>query len=533
MHMSDIDDDDRPQNEDDLDEDEEEEEEEEVAETAPAQPAPAAPNPVPPASVGVGKPVDRNGQPRKRKKKKRGEQEPREAKPQDPAKPKEGDLMWEWVIDKCTERGIYPGHVNIRIARIDVGREVTVGNLQGDRVLGDDNQTAAEALYEAIVESFHIPAQLRGPILYNVIFSIKGDRGFSHRGQINLPSVEEINRRRQSEWYPGAPQAHHGGYVPPPPRYSRSDRDREGPRGYGRRDRDDRDRDYDDRDRYDDRRDARRGVGAPPPATHSQPYPPQYGPPPGYYDDRYDRGRRRDRLEREIDDLKDLVRDFIRGGGNAQPQQQQGPDFAALQAQIQHLEKTFGVKFTVAGLGAPPAPAQLPQQARDPESQEFEQVIARKVRTGVGKRIDTLLEEILDPETAEKRRARRQAEEEDEEDEDKPEQDIDVVDLPVPFPGTEVPLRYAKSRETGEFSIWPSIGLNLPVVMDRHGDKLIDLLSQFAKGGFAGLGGRPQPPQQMPPRQNVNGSGVGHAPPPPAHEPPPPPPRDDDDDFRL
>lgn len=529
MTMSEMDDD-RPQNEDDLDEDdEEEEEEEEVAEAAPAQPAP---NPVPPGSTGVGKPVDKHGQQRKRKKKKRGEQTPRETKPQDPNKPREADLLWEWVIDRCEEQDIYPHNVNIRVARVDIGREVTAGTLQGDRVLGDDHQTPSEALYEAIVESFHIPGNLRGPILYNVIFSIRGDKGFSHRGQLNLPPVEEILRRRQNGWYPGGASPPHGhpGYVPPPPRYSRSDRDREGPRGYGRRDRDDRDRDYD--DRYDDRRDSRRGVGAPP-ATHSQPYPPQYGPPPGYYDDRYDRDRGRRRgLEREIDDLKDLVREFIRGGGQ-QSQQPQGPDLAALHAHIQTLEKTFGVKFTVAGLGGIPQPQQLPQQARDPESQEFEQVIARKVRVGVGKRVDAMLEEILDPDAAEKRRAKRQAEEEEEDDEDKPESDIDVVELPVTYPGTDVPLRYAKSRDTNEFSLWPSLGLNLPVVMDRHGDKLIDLMTTFAKGGLAGLGRQPpQPPQQMPPRQNVNGSGVGHQPP-PRQEPSAPPPRDDDDDFRL
>lgn len=546
--MSDIDDD-SPQNEDNLDEgeEEEEEEEEEVVEATPQ--ATATPNPVPAGSVGMGKAVDRQGNPRRRAKKKKGSAEKRETKPQDPTKPKEGDLLWEWIIEQCEARGVYPGHVNIRVARVDVGREVTVGNLSGDRVMGDDNQTPAEALYEAIEEGFHIPANLRGPILYNIIFSIRGDKGFSHRAQINMPPVDEIMRRRQQDWYPGRAQRGNGpSYVPPPPRErharddrrgrddrdydprdrdprdSRDSRDREGPRGYRRGDRD-RDRDYD--DRYDDRRDDRRGFGAPydPRDRRRDPY-----------DDRYERDRDR-RRDREMDDLKYLLREALTRGGNQQPQMPQGTDLVALQSAIQTFEKAFGVKLTVAGLGAPPAQPQLPQQAaRDPESQEFEAVIARKVRTGVGKRIDSLLEEILDPNAAEKRRRRQQEEDEEEEDEDKPEADIDVVELPVPYPGTDTPLRYAKNKETGEFDWLASLGVNAPVLMDRHGERIISMVETFARGGFAGLG-RPQIPAAQQQHPSVNGTGAGRPAPPPAPPPqaPPPPPQDgdDDDDFRF
>jgi hypothetical protein len=215
----------------------------------------------------------------------------------------------------------------------------------------------------------------------------------------------------------------------------------------------------------------------------------------------------------------------------------QGTDLVALQQAIQSFEKTFGVKLTVAGLGAPP---QLPQQ--QPSTREVEEdTIAKKLRIGITRRVEDLIEEALDPKKAAARR--READEDDEDDEDKPEADIDVVDLPVPYPGTDVPLRYAKNKETGEFDWLASLGVNTPVLMDRHGERIISMIETFARGGFAGLG-RPQIPgpqqqqqqQQQPQHTGMNGTGAGRpAPPPPPQAPPPPPPQggDDDDDFRF
>jgi hypothetical protein len=529
----DFQDNDPPQDEEEYDDEEEDEAQAAAQRAADSVQTPErAPDPVPAAAIGVGRPVDRDGKPRPRKKKKDREQ--RETKPRQahPEEPREADLFWPYVMKEAEGKGVDPGYVDIRIARVDVGRETTVGYLSGDAVLGDDNETPSEALYNAIVDQFHIASGARGPVLYNVTFSIPGDRGFSHRKQLKLPPPSEINKRRHQEWYPGnnygAPE-----HVPPPPRRARrrderdyEDRDRD--RDRGRRDRDDRDRDY-------DYRDDRRGLGAPPP----QYPPPQYGP--RGYDDRYDRRRGEDRLERELDDLKRLVREVLLRGPQqqGQPQPQQGLDMVALTNYIQTIEKNFGVKLTVAGLGAPPA-AQLPAappRERDPESLEFEQTIARKVRQGVGKRIDSLLEEALDPRTAQRRRA---AEEEEEEEEDKPETSFDVVEVPgMTYPGTDQPIRYAADKETGDVDAWKTAALYVPTLLHQHGDKALEVIGKFADA-FKGMGlsgrGRPQMPAHA---EGMNGTGVGRPPPyqpPPQQQPqqsPPPKPPGDDDDFRF
>jgi hypothetical protein len=527
----DFQDNDPPQDEEEYDEEDPGEEDEAQAAAQRAadsvQTPERAPDPVSASAIGVGRPVDREGKPRPRKKKKDREQ--RETKPRhvDPEKPREADLLWPWVMRDAEKKGVDPSYIDIRVARVDVGRETTAGWLGGDAVLGDDNETPSEALYNAIVERFHMRSGARGPVLYNVIFHIRGDQGFSHRGQIKLPAPSEIEKRWHEEWYPSRNMQGGPPHVPPPPRrrrerdYDDRDRDRD------RRDRDDRDRDRD----YDDRR----GFGAPPPQ-----YPQHYGP--RGYDDRYDRRRGEDRLERELDDLKRLMREVLLRGPQqqGQPQPQQGLDMVALTNYIQTIEKNFGVKLTVAGLGAPP-PAQLPAappRERDPESQEFEQTIARKVRQGVGKRIDSLLEEILDPRTAQRRRAAE--EEEEEEEEDKPETSFDVVEVPgMTYPGTDQPIRYAADKETGDVDAWKTAALYVPTLLHQHGDKALEVIGKFADA-FKGMGlsgrGRPQMPAHA---EGMNGTGVGrpspYQPPPQQQpqQPPPPKPPGDDDDFRF
>src|SRR5437899_918469 len=108
----DFQDNDPPQDEEEYDDEEEEDEAQTAAQRAAdsIQTPPRAPDPVPEASIGVGKPVDRKGNPRERKKKK--DRERREAQPQrraaDPEKPREADLLWPWVMREAEKKGVDP-----------------------------------------------------------------------------------------------------------------------------------------------------------------------------------------------------------------------------------------------------------------------------------------------------------------------------------------------------------------------------------------------------------------------------------------
>lgn len=527
------------------------------------QPAALAPNPVGPAAVGVGTRVDAQGKPVRRSRKKKPQPQPQQQqqsqptrKPVDPDKPSEADRLWPWVMKKAEGKGVHPAYVTIRVARVDVGRETTVGHLGGDACLGDDFQTPDEALYNAIVDQFHMSSGARGPVLYNVIFSIKGDQGFSHRGQLRLPAPSEINQRRHQQWYPagggtpaayGAPPGAPPGYVPPPP-----PRRHEGPRGYGRDDRRDyRDRDYD-RD-YDREREPRRGFGAPPPAPAYQPPPPPpgyyqqppYPPQPPYREPPYRRDRDRDDIREELRELRGFMRDVLldRSQQPQYPQQPAAPDWGAINSAVQQMEKTFGVKFTVqppvqpqpAGLGAPPPgyvpppgygyPPQ-PQQQPSPERLDYDQTLARKVRSRIEKKVDSAIDQLFDPPPKPKE------EEEEEFDDDAPKPDFETIETPVPFPGTQDPIRYARDRKTGDIH-WFGTLMSNPQIVTKYGEKAMDIVGKLAEAArhaaAGGLGARPQMPQQT----GLNGTQ------PPSYGSPPPPQQqpqqraDDDDGFKF
>lgn len=521
--------------------------ESDVAEEVVVQPTVSAPNPVASAAVGVGRRVKTDGKPAGRRKKGSGgmraapqQQRQEPVRVRDPKKPEEGDLLWPFVMEKCAERDIDPAYVTIRVARIDVGREETEGYLQGSAVLGDYNQTPAEAVYEAVVEKFHMNSEAakRGSVLYNVIYSIKGDPGFSYRGQLKLPSSGEISRRRHNQWYPpqqnyGAPPGYGpppGGYVPPPPPH------REGPRGYDRRDH--RDRDYDRDYEREREREPRRGFGAPPPHTQAPGYPPAPpGYPPNYYQPGYPPPQYRDREDRsmreEMRELRGFLRDVLLD--RQQPhQQQQQPDWATINSYVQQMEKTLGVKLTVqplvqpgqpVGLGAPPPgyyqqPGYPPQPQPSPERLDYDQTLARKVRSRIEKKVDSAIDQLFDP---------PKPQEEDEDDDfDDPKIDYETVETPVPFPGTQEPIRYARDKKTGDIH-WFGTFISNPQIVTKYGEKALDIAGKFAEAArhaaTGGLGGRPQ-----------MAAGLNGTQPPqhPASQQPPPPRQDDDDDgFRL
>jgi hypothetical protein len=450
-------------------------------------------NPVAEAAVGIGKPVDKKGELRVRKKK-GGKGKARGLGMVDPKRPEEADLLWAWVMQDLAEKGIDPSYVTIRVARIDVGREVTCGYLQGDAVQGDEFQLPSDALVNAIVDNFHLTSAARGPVLYKIVFLVKGS--INRSGQIKLPSPEEIiNQRRQrqgQQWYPqgagfGAPQPNY------PPQQRRRDPREGGPQGYG----------------------GPQGFGAPqqqPTQGYQQPYDPRY---PQQQQQPYD--PRADRLEREMSDLKQLVREVLTTGRAPAPQQQ-GMTLEMLAALKTALEP-LGIKLSAAapGLGALPAAPALPAlpPKQNKESQEFEEGITKKIRTHMMHQTDKVLDAIFNPSEPKKEVAK-----EEEEEEEKPEADFEMVEVPgnVCWPGTTTPIRYARDIETGEVDYLKSAVFGNPHAMDKYGGKVIEIVGKLADGiksGGVGLGGAQRPPPQI--REGLNGT---QAAPQPAPNPP-------------
>lgn len=563
-----LDEEDQPQEEDESEDEGEDEGEDEVVQTQ-AEPSPAQePNPAPPAAVGVGRRVKKDGEPAgRRRKKKPGDMRAAPRPPQQQTvqqqqqqrereqKPREADLLWEWIIDKCNKEHRDPGYVTIRVARVDVGRENSLGYLEGQALFGDDYQSAGEALLQNITDQFHMNSEAaqRSSVLYNITFSVKGDRGFSHRGQVRLPPAREINQRRHHQWYP--PQTSYGphgppqqgfGYVPPPPHQPPPQMPQQPPyRGgptrsttYGRPE----EPRYSE-PRYDEpRREERREP--PPRVSPPYPYPPYPYPPPFYQQPQQQPQRPYDdtrALREELRDMRGFMRDmfmdrmqqppFPSPSQQQQPQQPQQPqpDWAALQGYIQSMEKMFGVKLTVAppagfsGLGAPPQQQPSAQPKADPERLDYDQTLARKVRAKIESRVNDAIDELFSP---------RKEEDEDEIEEDKPLPEFETIETPVPFPGTEEPIRYARHRKTGEIH-WFGTFLSNPAAAQKYGDRVMDIAGKFAEAArvaaVRGLGGPPQP-QQM---------GNGTQPPqqPPQEYPPrvhpPQPSEDDDDGFKF
>lgn len=476
---------------------------------------PAA-NPVAEAATGTGPRVDSEGKPSKRGKKTRNGKSRigLDGLPENARAPKEAGAVWMAIIEELAGKGVGAEMVEIRVARLDVGREVTLGYYQGDAVQGNNyNLSPARALVDAVTADWHLNGNVRGPVLYKIEFRVRGT--IIGAGQLKLPAPEEIiaqQRRRQGQsqnpWYPQgfgapppyppqppypyAPQQQPYAHAQPqqqqqqPPQQQRGGRQQEptyGPQGYGSQQ-------------------PQQGFGAPP------------GYPPHPYDD-----HRTQRLEEDVRELKQLLREAL--FTKQQPTVQQPDQLAALAGALNSLEKAFGVKLTVAGAGLG-APAAAPHGPPSPptESQEFEQSIARRLRTGMNKRIDALIETMLDPD-AEKKKREQEEKDNEEDEEDKPQAEFEMIEVPggVTWPGTTEPIRYARDIETGEVDYLKSAAFGNPHAVDKYGGKVIEIIGKFADGIKAGgFGGAQQPQQMSPARQGLNGTG-GQAPQ-PTQQPP-------------
>jgi hypothetical protein len=404
------------------------------------------------AAVRAAREAVEEDKPKKKKGSRRGLGRARGTIPKDSEKSREADLVWIDVLAKlaASGKGLGAPHVSIRVSRMEMGGDVVVGTINGEKVQGDESHSPADAFLNELTE-IHLTGPNRGPQTYSVQFLLRGGQIYD-RGRLKLASPEEIIARsrglgrppQQPPWAAngGGPQGYGYGQLQP-----------QGPTGYG----------------------GPQGYGGQQP--QQQPQEPK---------------SRIDRVEDDMREIKGLLRDFLRGGHQPQPKPEQELMMKGL-GQLQEVAKLlepFGVRISAERLGVgaviPPAaaaPAQLPESS-------FEKRIAQKIQARIEKELDEKINGILDPQS-EKEEPEKPAQEE------KPEADFEMVEVPggVVWPGTNEPVRYARDIETGKLNLVYT-GFGNPHAMEKYGGKIIDIFEQIANAIKRGAVGQQRRPLQ-------------------------------------
>ena len=147
---------------------------------------------------------------------------------------REAELMWPEIIDWLAANGHSPYEVEIQVVRLSPTNgegTMTLGRIDGNAVMGDQQVAPGDRLMQVIIDQFHMPT-MRGPARYEVRFLWKVGAQRIGIGILNVPSPAEIIALRNAayaastEQQPpqqgmGAPQRHPQQQPPQyaPPQY--------------------------------------------------------------------------------------------------------------------------------------------------------------------------------------------------------------------------------------------------------------------------------------------------------------------------
>lgn len=129
----------------------------------------------------------------------------------------DGDVLWMQIIDEIQANGFSPYDMEIRVKRLSPHPAVQLGTIDGASVVGDASTSAGTALRDGVINWFVLPSGVNAPSLYELNFCWKNKAQFFRRGELQLPSRNEIIAMRQAEYARQSASNVGAGYVPQPP----------------------------------------------------------------------------------------------------------------------------------------------------------------------------------------------------------------------------------------------------------------------------------------------------------------------------
>lgn len=115
--------------------------------------------------------------------------------------PNDADLLWMHVLEEIQAEGWSPYDMEIRVDRQTPppGGPVAGPPIEGSAVQGDAMTSPATALRNYVIDWIHLPSGIMGPAVYALHFCWKNKAQFFRRGELRVPSRNEIIAMKQSE----------------------------------------------------------------------------------------------------------------------------------------------------------------------------------------------------------------------------------------------------------------------------------------------------------------------------------------------
>jgi hypothetical protein len=128
---------------------------------------------------------------------------------------READLMWPEMLQRIGRLNPprTPYDLSIQVIRLSPSAVTLPNQIDGAYVVGDKRRSPGDALREAVIDYYHLPANC-GPEEYELRFVWKQTGRVYGRGKLTLPSCEEIIGYRQAaERMRRRPRQAHGGMA--------------------------------------------------------------------------------------------------------------------------------------------------------------------------------------------------------------------------------------------------------------------------------------------------------------------------------
>lgn len=125
-----------------------------------------------------------------------------------PTASRDADLAWAEILQQARAEGIEPNAISIRVTRTDPPPSEPLGSFDASNVVGSQNQSAADAFREYVIQHFHMTTAY-GAAKYEIYFIRKSDSHTITIKYLTLPAPDAIaairnSRRAYAARMPGA-----------------------------------------------------------------------------------------------------------------------------------------------------------------------------------------------------------------------------------------------------------------------------------------------------------------------------------------